>query len=136
MGRFTRWIDRAGYVRIYDKKLKITILEHRDVIQRKLKCCLLSTASVHHKDKNKQNNKFSNLEVFSRSFHSSHHNPVIDKSDRRCYHCGTSNTYVTKTNAALWHRYDVDRWLCHYCHKKLPQTRERKNKLRRMSRMN
>lgn len=132
-GRYTRWIDPDGYIRIYDKKIKKIMLEHRRVIEKRLKCCLLKSASVHHKDKNRQNNKFSNLEVFSRSFHTWHHNSTIDKSNRQCYHCGSTTTYVTKRNSHLWHKHNDDQWLCHKCHKRLPHVRERKNQLRRVS---
>ena len=55
------FIDNNGYKRFSDSKKSV----HRSVAELKLGRQLKSSEVVHHKDRNKQNNSFNNLQVFS-----------------------------------------------------------------------
>jgi len=56
-----------GYKRISVNKRRI--LEHRHVVEQKLKRRLLPTETIHHLDGNKLNNKLNNLIVIGQSEH-------------------------------------------------------------------
>jgi hypothetical protein len=55
------YVDNDGYKRFSDSKKPV----HRSVAELKLGRPLKSGEVVHHKDRNKQNNSFNNLQVFS-----------------------------------------------------------------------
>lgn len=57
----------------YSNGSKKTILEHREVMERKLGRKLTRKEIIHHKDKNKQNNNENNLKIETRSSHSRLH---------------------------------------------------------------
>ncbi|AUS17019.1 HNH endonuclease [Bacillus velezensis] len=72
-------ISRYGYKLIYkphhpNSQKDGYILEHRYVMSEYLKRPLKEDEHVHHKDENKLNNDVSNLELVTRSEHSSLHN--------------------------------------------------------------
>lgn len=65
-----RIIDKFGYVQIWNPKhpnakLAGYIHEHRLVMSNHLKRPLLQSESVHHKNGNRQDNRLSNLELWS-----------------------------------------------------------------------
>ena len=59
------YVDSNGYSRFKDSKQPV----HRSVAELKLGRPLKSGEVVHHKDRNKQNNSFNNLQVFSSQAH-------------------------------------------------------------------
>lgn len=66
-----RFVDKDGYVCVlvqdhpYRRKYIPYVLEHRLVMEQHLGRYLLPTEVVHHKNKNKQDNRIENLELFS-----------------------------------------------------------------------
>ncbi len=72
----SRPFNMHGYIAVtvkYSNGTRKTVLEHREVMERHLKRRLKPSEVVHHKDGNKINNRLRNLEVISRSQHSSRH---------------------------------------------------------------
>ena len=79
-------IHNKGYVRICkDGK---DILEHRLVMEQKLGRKLTKHEIVHHKDKNKKNNKEDNLELTNRKEHPKHHRKDKPMVNLECTQCG------------------------------------------------
>jgi hypothetical protein len=90
-------------------------LEHRVIMERALGRKLLSNEVVHHRDGDKANNSLENLELITRSIHTTHH--LYDRhagkvTDRPCDHCGqlyrTSFAYMRRRQA----RYSQLRFFC------------------------
>lgn len=71
-GRRTR---PDGYVEVWT--ISGPMLEHRVVVERELGRALSADEIVHHRDGNKQNNSFENLEVMTQSEHTRHHAPSL-----------------------------------------------------------
>ena len=92
---------QRGYYMIYKPHFKCSVngwvREHRYIMYIYLSILngkpiyLDENDDIHHKDKNKKNNKIENLELIRHGDHSKHHNPIIDKSNRICNLCGIDN---------------------------------------------
>ena len=68
------WTDKKGYVwRWFDGK---EIMEHRHIMEQHLKRKLLSSEDVHHRNKNRSDNRLENLEVIDHSDHGRLHHGV------------------------------------------------------------
>ena len=70
------WFNMHGYLACtvkYTDGSRRTVLKHREVIEQQRGRCLYPSELVHHKDGDKRNNDLENLEVTSRSAHSSMH---------------------------------------------------------------
>ena len=83
-----RSIDRDGYVRLYLPdypwhRKNSYVLEHVAVMERHLGRRLTPDESIHHKDHDRQNNVFSNLELTERGNHSRHHRRLDGHLRRR-----------------------------------------------------
>lgn len=61
-----------GYIQLNGKKFK-RILEHRFIMQEKIKRKLRRNEIVHHKNNNKEDNRIENLEIITRSNHTKLH---------------------------------------------------------------
>ena len=74
-----KFIDKhTGMILVYcpthPRARKGCLEEHRLVIENDIKRYLTSKETIHHKDRNKQNNKLENLQLFeSRGRHAAHH---------------------------------------------------------------
>jgi hypothetical protein len=76
-----------GYLRVRNERGEI-VLQHRDVMERKLGRKLLSNEIVHHKNEVKTDNEPSNLETLTRAEHTSLHQAPAARVDVECAHCG------------------------------------------------
>lgn len=115
--------DRAGYV-----------LQHRLVYERYYNVCLLPWTEIHHKDRNKKNNKkISNLIPMFKSLHSSISNLEKRNKDitqlqiiKKCIYvgCKTPNkTRINKKGSKEWFIYK-NGYICRNCY----YTEYRKNR--------
>ncbi len=106
------YATKAGYV-----------VEHRLVMEEYLGRYLDPMEIVHHRDRNRKNNKIENLMVYvSQSKHMSmEHNPEKDMSDRVCVICGSNTTGIQKkSNGKSYPKWFVDKttggFECKKCH--------------------
>jgi HNH endonuclease len=113
-GKSHGYIDGNGYRVVYainhqrmNKRMDTEIFEHRLVWEIEMKCCLLSTADVHHKNRNKLDNRIENLQGMTRSEHIRLHmmgNQLsrVDMTGRFCLICGSTTTYVKPNGKENW----------------------------------
>jgi len=105
--------NREGYVR-----------EHRLVYEEYHKCSLLPWADIHHKNKNKQDNRIENLELISHGRHSRvTHTKYI--SDLRCLVCN-GEQYIRPSGTPDWRFIDGLR-VCPKCYERNRRAQKRKN---------
>lgn len=101
--------DKQGYVN-----------EHVYIYEQYHKCCMLKWGDVHHINKNKLDNKISNLQGMMHSKHIKFHmegNNYGKKNinGRLCSKCGSTKTYITKRGCHHWLKDGKNRWLCIKC---------------------
>ena len=72
-------------------------VEHRFIMEQSLGRKLTYNEVVHHKDGNQRNNKLSNLEVQTRSSHSSHHSKPNSIIGVRCAKCNKITFKLRRT---------------------------------------
>lgn len=65
----------------YAIKNKGYVLQHRLVVERQLGRYLLPSEVVHHRNEDKQDNRFENLEIVTRSRHMSHHKSAAARDE-------------------------------------------------------
>jgi HNH endonuclease len=101
------------------------VREHRYVWEQEHNACVLPWAVVHHKDGNKKNNIWYNLQAMLESTHMSLHNKgtqhrKIDMSDRFCIIC-SRKTYIDRKGHARWfiHPITKQKWICYSCQRKI-----------------
>lgn len=110
-----RHIDDKGYVRVYDKNGRYR-REHRVVMEKHLGRPLGQHEIVHHKNRDRTDNRIDNLEITNRRAHGAHHikQRIYTKLDRwsrkhnKCVRCGTterkhvSNGLCTLCSSQVW----------------------------------
>lgn len=117
----------GGYVRLYKPdhldNQRGYIYEHRYIMELKIGRRLTKQDVIHHKNKNKRDNRPENLQLHTPSTHSIHHLKEFRKriiSKRRCNKCRSSDTYIFD-NRAFWCRnpFNKSEWLCRSCYLKI-----------------
>jgi hypothetical protein len=87
----SNWFNLEGYLActvIYDNKERKTVLQHREILEKKIGRVLNSHESAHHKNGNKRDNRPENIEVLTRSVHASIHHKDIEWVTIACTYCG------------------------------------------------
>ena len=109
-----RYAHTGGYVMlILDSGRRV--LEHRYVMEQHLGRKLESQEIVHHKNKQKRDNRLENLEVHTVASHSKHHSLEFPAEfvDLTCVECGQAvRRYASK------HRHNVERGAKPLCSKR------------------
>lgn len=84
------WFNLEGYLACsvkYSDGSKRTVLQHREVMERKLRRPLLRTEIVHHDDENKRNNAEDNLVLTTKKAHGKIHAKYGSKVELVCLGC-------------------------------------------------
>ena len=78
------WYDRGYHILSKNKKR----YEHRDTYEKYYKCCILPYVDIHHKNKDKKDNRIENLKPMYKAKHSKLHYQKlkIDKTTGRFVH--------------------------------------------------
>lgn len=126
-----RWNHSKGYIARSAHGYPLAnaygiILEHRMVWMETYNACLLKWADVHHKDGNKKNNVWYNLQGMMKAQHT-RNNAKKDMSDRKCSLCGKAKTHHSKQGHEIWYK-DPDNkqnLICHTCYHRLLRRRKR-----------
>ena len=114
-------INPAGYILVFCPNHPSVsnntyyIMEHRLVMEKYLGRYLERNESIHHINGNKQDNRIENLELTSKSEHTSFHN-YIDMSDRKCSICNSCKTSINSKGRPVWSKYK-NGVLCVKCYK-------------------
>lgn len=77
-----------GYLVKYTDGTQKSVLQHREIMEKHLGRELLSSEIVHHKNKDKEDNRIENLEVTSKSFHAVIHAVHGEVVTSLCPECG------------------------------------------------
>lgn len=110
-----------GYLQIlkpnhpYSNK-KGYVYEHRLVMEEYIGRYLDPKEIVHHKDKNRLNNKIENLQLFSSNGKHLKEELKINVNNI-CLLCNSNTTTITKEGWSCWYRYK-DGYICMKCYKK------------------
>lgn len=125
-----RYKDGYGYWRIYKPEHPYAhkrgyILEHRWVVEQHIGRYLKPTEVVHHKNRNRGDNRIENLELFdSHSKHISFENignkwGLEDMSRRKCCICGSKKTSLRKSENNRPHWYGTkEKPICSRCYQR------------------
>lgn len=100
-----RYIDSIGYVQIYRPNHPSSrngyIAEHRLVMEQSIGRYLNKDEHIHHKDENRQNNDLDNLQLLTRSQHTTIHN-TTDMSNRKCSICLSDKSWINRYGREQW----------------------------------
>ena len=120
---YSKIIDSLGYIRLVVKNHprakppQYRVYEHIIVMENKLGRYLKPNERVHHRDKNRSNNRIENLELFESNGLHLKHEITKDKTDRLCLACN-KKTIIDKKGLERWYKYDKS-FLCQKCHARL-----------------
>lgn len=118
-----KYVDPRGYVLIlspnYHRKVAhCYAFEHWLVYEEHYKCCILPWGNIHHKDGNKSNNNWWNLELLDNSKHVTKH-VRLNMGGRVCSSCGSDKTNFETLKSgyrtAHWGRDGNGGFLCNKC---------------------
>ncbi len=118
-----RILEKDGYVIVYKPDHHYCdhegyVKEHRIVYETYYKCCLLPWILIHHKNKNRSDNRIENLEPMTAPKHTAHHFRK-DMSDRVCSNCGNNKTRGYWRNGIIawgWYKDGKGGFLCKNCY--------------------
>jgi len=121
--RMQRMVEKDGYVVVYKPDHHYHdrygyVKEHRLVYEEYHKCCLLSWILIHHKNRNRSDNRIENLEPMTQPKHTSHHF-TKDMSDRKCSDCGNNKTRGYWRNGVMaygWYKDGMGGFICKNCY--------------------
>jgi hypothetical protein len=123
-----KYLTQLGYFRVMKKGHPRAdrngyVFEHDIVYEESHNCCVLKWGAIHHRDGNKQNNVWYNLQGMMHGQHSRLSNtfPKKDMSGRRCSRCGSSKTVMYRSKIGLRQHWFIDKqtrlFLCSRCYK-------------------
>lgn len=129
---YSKIIDALGYVRLTIKNHPrakpphYRVYEHIVVMENKLGRYLKPNERVHHKDKNRSNNRIENLELFESNGLHLKHEITKDKTNRFCAICNNNKTIASKKGIEYWYKYN-ESFICQNCYRciKYREKRER-----------
>jgi hypothetical protein len=119
------YILLSGYKDHPNSNARGEILEHILVMTEHLNRPLFEGEIIHHKNKDKKDNRIENLELTDRSKHQNTHNPRKDyRKDMTgitCLECGSDTTYPSKNGQPHWclHPITGQPYVCEKCYKRL-----------------
>lgn len=95
------------------------VREHRLIYEQHYNCCLLPWIEIHHKNRDKLDNRIENLLPVTTSEHLELER-IIDMSNRECSECGSDKTKTKKTKKGKlrpsWRRDNKGGFLCIKCY--------------------
>ena len=90
------------------------VAEHVFIMSKKLGRALNKGEVVHHRNKNKEDNRIENLKLTTVQLHPTEH--LTDMSGRLCAICDDKTYIDPKTNRPVWHYYGDEAFICHTCY--------------------
>ena len=129
-GKAYGYLDERGYRVIYvpehqrmNGKMNPETFEHRYVWEVEMKCCLLQTSDVHHKNEIKDDNRIENLQGMTRTEHLRLHmkgNQLsrVDMTGRFCKICDSTTTYIKPDGKVNWFDHPDGGHMCRSCRDK------------------
>jgi hypothetical protein len=89
------------------------VAEHIFIMAKKLGRALVAGEVVHHRNRNKEDNRIENLKLTTVYLHPSEHR--VDMSGRSCAICD-GETWKDSSGRPVWHQYGDEAFICHTCY--------------------